>query len=135
HRELSRGSQRPTGATRNSGVPFARVGRNLDSEESLMRLDGQLDHQCEEVRPLRPAFRNIPDELKSLPRWVVLAHTPRNGEWKKVPYTAADPTRWASSTDAETWGTYDAALAAYMTQVVRLDGVGFMLDGSGYVAV
>jgi primase-polymerase (primpol)-like protein len=76
----------------------------------------------------------IPAALKSLNLWVTWAYTqerdPETGEidWDKPPRNARTG-GLASSTNPKTWSPYDQALAAY--QRGGLDGIGFVLDGSG----
>lgn len=59
----------------------------------------------------------IPAELRALPS--VLWRAEPRGEDKpaKVPYRIAEPSRRASSTDPGTWGTFDAAVEAYLSLV------------------
>jgi hypothetical protein len=86
------------------------------------------------------------DELRELRQWVAWAYEERNGDVAKVPknpHTGGN----ASSTNPETWGTYDQA-TAYATRA-QLAGVGFVfaatdpycgidldncLEDSGFVA-
>ena len=86
------------------------------------------------TQPAAPAVtvEGIPDEMKRERRWVGwrFEHvTGRKKRWTKVPVTAADPMRRASSTDASTWTAFEAAFAAYFRGAV--DGVGFVL-GDGW---
>jgi primase-polymerase (primpol)-like protein len=78
----------------------------------------------------------IPSELKALTRWVCWSWLRRpdgkgRSKWTKPPI---DPKtgRTASSTNPDTWSTFDAALACYGGGTV--DGVGFVL-GDGYAGV
>lgn len=66
-------------------------------------------------------YKNIPLELRSLPRWVA-----RKGKIPIDPNTG----KQAKANDSNTWGTYDAALRA----AKRTDGIGFEL-GDGIVGV
>ncbi len=54
----------------------------------------------------------IPAVLRAQP-WVLSRAEPRAGKPQKVPYRISDPTRRASSTDPETWGTFGEAVDAY----------------------
>ncbi len=94
------------------------------------------------VAPSRPtvlsvAADGIPGQLTRDARWVVWRLEPKPdkpGEWTKEPYKAAKPSEHASSTNSNTWATFDAAFMAYqMSQV--LDGVGYNLEGSGIVGL
>lgn len=69
-------------------------------------------------------YRNIPEELKDLPQWVV--H--RN----KFPINPHDGTA-ASSTDSNTWGTFHEALKAYETG--KYDGLSFAFNDQGIVGI
>lgn len=81
-------------------------------------------------------YKNIPAELRSRTQWVVWKSSIRPGSAKptKVPYQATRPARKASSTDSETWGTFEEAL-----QVVdsgRADGPGFVFtDDDPYCGI
>ena len=71
-------------------------------------------------------FNNIPVELRSLTQWVTWRiEITETGRPTKVPY---DPRSFqlASSTDATTWVSYEAAFAAYMAG--GWDGIGFVLS-------
>lgn len=75
----------------------------------------------------------IPAPLKSgrqlvLWRWDWQAD---RGEWAKVPYRPNG--RKASSTDPETWATWEEAWAAY--QSGRYSGIGRVLNGQGVVCI
>ncbi len=52
----------------------------------------------------------IPAELRELPQWVRWKAIPDEPKPRKIPIHQSDP-RCASSTDPETWGPYDVALA------------------------
>lgn len=59
----------------------------------------------------------IPAELRALP-WVLWRAEPRGDDKPaKVPYSVAEPSRRASSTDAVTWGSFDDAVEAYLSLV------------------
>ncbi|MBZ6527801.1 hypothetical protein HYQ40_08410 [Aerococcaceae bacterium DSM 111021] len=88
-------------------------------------------------------YEAIPDEMKTYPNWVVYkkeiatdsANNPKVNEhgepkYTKVPY---DPKtkRLASSTDKNTWGTFDSALAVE----TEFDGLGFMFSESPFMGV
>lgn len=82
--------------------------------------------------PLRPRIAldpaGIPADLKAIPNWVCWRYqvTPKGAT--KVPFAAATGKR-ASTTDASTWATFDAALAACGQGGYA--GVGFVLAGGG----
>ena len=72
-------------------------------------------------------YDNIPIELKALDRWVI---------WKegKIPYDARYANSRASSTNPETWATFDEAVTAYEEDEEAL-GLGFVLNGDGLCGV
>lgn len=77
---------------------------------------------------------NIPVELQEVPRWVCWRDT--NG--RKIPFDAKALNSFASSTNAETWATYDEALTAYEERLGQSDaftGIGFVLAGDGICGV
>lgn len=76
---------------------------------------------------------NIPEELRRRPQWLVWKLEKRDGKPTKVPYIAGGVGR-ASSTDSETWRSFDEAVAALQTG--RYDGVGFVFtSGDPYAGV
>ena len=80
-------------------------------------------------------FAAIPAELRDLPRWVVWRWgdiDPKTGEPKKPPFCAADLRRHGSSTNPETWSSFEKA--AEVVAAGKADGVGLAL-GPPYVGV
>jgi primase-polymerase (primpol)-like protein len=65
---------------------------------------------------------SIPADLLSRGQWVVWRREDRGDKATKVPYTAVDPSRPASSTDPSTWATVDEALASCHAA----DGLGYV---------
>lgn len=79
------------------------------------------------VIAVRP--ENIPQELKSIGRWLLWKYTPKKnaaGEitWTKVPKMPSGA--GASSTDPSTWCSYGDAIDAYI--LGGFDGIGVVLD-------
>jgi putative DNA primase/helicase len=84
---------------------------------------------------LRVLPGRIPSSMKTQRRWVVwrLVHQPgRSKPWTKVPFSPWALDRQASSTDSNTWGSFGAAIAAYLSGLC--DGIGFVL-GDGWVGL
>src|SRR5258706_11517107 len=81
-------------------------------------------------------YGSIPDELKALKRWVcwkLEARRDKNGvdRLDKVPYSPNTNSR-ASTTNPETWATYDTALAKF--ERGQYNGIGFVFsDADNYV--
>jgi hypothetical protein len=83
---------------------------------------------------------NLPKALQNLTeqkRWVVWPWELRkrkNGAaaWTKPPYQCRNPRTAAKSNDPNTWGTYDAAVAAVTAG--QADGIGYMLKDSEIAA-
>jgi len=84
---------------------------------------------------LRPEFDNMPAELRDRPRWVLwrLEWDADREKHTKVPYRA-DGRGKASSTNSDTWTTFDAARAAYERGTQKADGVGWVI-GDGIAGV
>jgi putative DNA primase/helicase len=82
---------------------------------------------------LRPDFERIPTALREHARWVLwrLEWSAAAGKWTKVPYRA-DGAGKASTTNPDTWGTFDAARDAYERGELDADGVGWVI-GEGIV--
>jgi AAA domain len=72
-------------------------------------------------------YDNIPSELKDLDRWVVW----REG---KIPYDAKYVNSRASSTNPDTWASFDQATTAY-EECDQALGVGFVLNGDGLCGI
>ena len=70
----------------------------------------------------------IPDELKQLPQWVCWKFERRGDKETKIPYDAKRGGS-ASSTDGETWCSFDEALTAY-EQANDYAGIGFVFSES-----
>ncbi len=68
---------------------------------------------------------NIPSELRRRPQWVAWRLEERDGKPTKVPYIAGGVGK-ASSTDSETWRTFEEAVQALKTG--RFDGLGFVFS-------
>src|SRR5438270_9252791 len=79
------------------------------------------------VMPVNPD--GIPNSLKQIDRWIGWRLDNAKGTWDKVPVNVKT-FRLASSKDAETWATFSQALAAYRRPGLKLDGIGFVLDGT-----
>lgn len=86
-------------------------------------------------RFLQPNVVGIPPELRELPRWVTWrAIQSAPGEKpKKVPFAPDRPNTRASSTDPDTWGTFDQAHASFLEG--ERTGLGFVLNGDGLVGI
>lgn len=82
----------------------------------------------------------IPQELKKVPQWVLYKITKVKGRDTKKPYRAtckkSNPNRqgdeFASSTDPDTWSTYEEVIKDYKTG--RFAGIGFVL-ANGYIGM
>jgi hypothetical protein len=77
----------------------------------------------------------VPEELKLIDQWVVWNLKKKVdkvgvGKWDKPPYQLSG--QKASSTNPDTWTTFDAALAAH--ERGKFDGIGFVL-ANGYAGV
>jgi putative DNA primase/helicase len=77
----------------------------------------------------------IPLELRELEQWVLYRLQARKGKATKVPYQVAHAGRRASTTDPDTWATFDAAIEAHERRG-RGDGIGFVFTaGDPYVGI
>ena len=81
-------------------------------------------------------YAALPPELLVLPQWVVWKRVMKPGASKatKIPYSARTGAP-ASTTDASTWATFDAAVAA-STANEAFAGIGFVFTaGDPYVGI
>ena len=69
---------------------------------------------------------HIPNQLKSVPRWVLWRWEWRKDKWTKPPFQPNG--HYAKSTVAETWTSFDQAMAAMGSG--SFDGVGITLNGT-----
>ncbi len=77
-------------------------------------------------------YHNIPEELRSLPQWVGFFQTPENnGRMTKKPVNP-HTLYGASSTNPETWGTYDQAMSI-LGKACRVGGDEGTVEGIGFV--
>jgi primase-polymerase (primpol)-like protein len=65
----------------------------------------------------------IPAELSERAQWVCWRSEVRDGKPTKVPYCPTRPRERASTTDPETWGTFEQASA-----VEGVDGIGYVFS-------
>jgi putative DNA primase/helicase len=85
------------------------------------------------AQPEQRLFENIPEELRRRTQFVVYKIEKRDGKDTKVPYIAGGVGK-ASSTDSETWRSFDEAIAALRTG--RYDGIGYVFSsGDPYAGV
>ena len=74
-----------------------------------------------------------PPELRALDHWLVWRYEMQNRKPTKVPYDAKHPQRPASSTNPATWAPFETAVET--AQAADIDGIGFAIEGTGYVAL
>lgn len=75
----------------------------------------------------------IPEELRQRQQWVIWRHEERNGKQTKIPYRADGGGR-ASSTDAATWSTFEAAVAG--ADALAAEGIGYVFaDDDPYTGI
>lgn len=95
-----------------------------------------MNHTDKENRPKAtpPRFENCPQELRDLPQWVLWRFIWKDTAWAKVPLTVTGEP--ASSTNPETWSTYQDAVFAYQQKLGFYDGIGLVFTReSGIVGV
>ena len=80
-------------------------------------------------RPVAPVplFDHIPPALTAIAQWLLWRYErPKKERWTKVPY-ASDGSGKASSTNSDTWATFERAREAYLRHVQGADGIGLVL--------
>ena len=78
-------------------------------------------------------LNNIPEELRRRPQWLVWRLEERDNKPTKIPYIAGGVGK-ASSTDSETWRSFDEAVVVLKTG--RYDGIGFAFStGDPYAGI
>ncbi len=68
----------------------------------------------------------IPPELKARPQWGVWRQEVVDGRFTKVPYQPRKPQKKASSTNPDTWGTFEQALSVAQTN--GFHGIGYVFS-------
>lgn len=77
---------------------------------------------------------NIPEEMRRRRQWVAWKLEERNGKSTKIPYIVAGGEGRASSTDSETWGSFEEAVQALKTGLYK--GIGFVFSsGDPYAGI
>ena len=86
-----------------------------------------INQQSFAVNPksLKPIFDRIPDQLKSIPRWVTSV--------KKVPYCSGSANGKASTAAPDTWSSFELTQTRY--EEGERDGIGFVFNGDGIVGI
>jgi hypothetical protein len=79
-----------------------------------------------------PNPKNIPEELRLHPQWVVWCFESRDGKETKVPYNAKASSVRASATDPETWASYELAVST--ARMEDVDGIGFVFAEDDHFA-
>ncbi|MEC3651394.1 phage/plasmid primase, P4 family [Bacillus subtilis] len=69
-------------------------------------------------------FKNIPQELKNAPQWILWRSEERNGKKTKVPYQIDGS--MAQSSNKRTWSTFATIMKFFNEQ--EYDGIGFMFS-------
>src|SRR5207237_832396 len=85
----------------------------------------------------RIGFNRVPQEMRDRPQWVVWRYVlnKERTKWTKLLFNARSPNSVASSTDPETWSTFETAEATFYAMREnpgddRIDGVGYVFDGA-----
>jgi len=76
-----------------------------------------------DITKLPPALAHLRDKKI----WVCWKWLWDGKRWTKPPYRADDPKRYASTSDPETWGSYEEAVE--QVRAGNADGIGFVLKG------
>ena len=75
--------------------------------------------------------KNIPEELVSLPQWVLWRYEDRGApKPTKVPYQARTRLYHAKSDDPRTWASFEAAIEMYQHHAGHIDGIGFAFSAA-----
>jgi hypothetical protein len=69
--------------------------------------------------------------LKDIDQWVCWTYEQRDGEQTKPPIVPRDDARYASTSDSETWDSYEQAIAYHDRADTDTEGVGFVLTENG----
>lgn len=86
---------------------------------------------------LKPKPNGIPPELAAIPRWVTwkaIQDAP-GVKPRKVPFRADSINATASSTDPDTWCSFEQAVTALEEEDSDLTGIGFVLNNDGIAGV
>ena len=73
------------------------------------------------------SYDSVPEYLKERVCWICWREEDRDGETTKVPVNPHTGS-FASSTDSDTWGTFEEAVDAHAGEEIETSGVGFVFD-------
>lgn len=78
-----------------------------------------------------PSPENIPEELRSLPRWAPwrAEWNAKKRKWTKVPHRAARPEYGLSNKNITGWVPFAEAMAVYLANRDKFAGVGYLMTG------
>ncbi|XGI84778.1 hypothetical protein ACEU6E_10905 (plasmid) [Halorutilales archaeon Cl-col2-1] len=99
---------------------------DTDTDGGTPRLDTEYP---DEDTPITPNFESIPDELKDRDQWLCWREEERDGEKTKIPVNPRKGQGFASTTDPDTWASFDTAQLYYESNS-DVDGVGFVFSES-----
>lgn len=81
---------------------------------------------------IRPNFDGVPEELRDVNQWILWKMVSRDGKEVKLPWSVYD--KPASSTDPQTWSSFECVVMRYDER--RHAGIGFVFAvGDGYAGV
>mgnify|MGYP002134346502 CR=1 FL=1 len=105
---------------------------NLNTDQST---SSQNDEGARAYKFIEPQWEGMPPELKNQNRWLTwkAVKRPTKPRPDKVPYSPNSRNKKGSSTDPQTWGSFEQAKAAYL--MGGRTGIGFVLNGDGIVGV
>ncbi|TBZ13958.1 hypothetical protein [Rhizobium leguminosarum] len=78
---------------------------------------------------------NIHAELRNVPQWILWELIPEGPKLKKYPRDWRDPKYNVSAHDKKYWTTFENAVAVMRADPEGRFGIGFVLDGSGYLCI
>lgn len=113
---------------------LSRSSRATIGQMSSHVSETQLDQRPANSKFAAPCMAKIPHALKEIPRWLLWRAEGGQGEKpRKVPYDPSMLNSRASSTDENTWGSFDLAEAAF--DEGGYTGIGVVLNGDGLVGI
>ncbi len=79
-------------------------------------------------------MNRVPQSMKDTPNWCLWKAEERNGKTNKVPYSP-NYNGHASSSNPNTWSTYEKAYKRFKDNISIYSGLGFQLSGSGLIFI
>jgi predicted P-loop ATPase len=96
----------------------------------------QAEESADRRQKVVASLANVPEALRAIPHWLVWrSELGEKGKPTKVPYIAGPGERRGSSTNPQTWCSFDDAYTFLLKRGENYNGIGFCLQDSGVAGI